>query len=218
MKSYEHVKTKALEMRSEGKTISEICLFLSLPKGTVYYWIKDLPRKISGRTDLQRQALKKALTANKKKYKALRDASYEIGISEYDSLMKDNTFRDFVMLYLTEGFRKTKNQVAVTNSNPNLINLAFKWMKKLMNPDRKIDFMIQYHIDNKESELKDFWAKELRISPEQIKTIRKSNSGKLLGRKWRSVHGVFTIRTNDTYLRAKLEAWMNKLQDEWNRA
>lgn len=220
MKKYEHLKLKAQEMRKSGKTIGDICLHLALGKGTVHYWIKGIPREIgvNGRTDAQKSSQRIGTKATQKKYADLRFKSYELGSSEYDGLIARDTFRDFVVLYLTEGFRRTRNQVAVANSNPNLVKLAYRWIKTLMNADRSIDFQLQCHVDNDESELKRFWAKELGIVEDHIKVIRKSNSGELSGRQWRSVHGVFTVRANDTYLRSRIEAWMDRIQEEWNRA
>ena len=44
---------------------------------------------------------------------------------------------------------------------------------------------------------------------------RKSNSGQLKGRNWRSRHGVLTVCANDTYLRARLQAWIDCVQAAW---
>jgi hypothetical protein len=48
-----------------------------------------------------------------------------------------------------------------------------------------------------------------------IRLQRKSNSNQLTGRIWRSRHGVFMVRMQDTLLRARLQAWMDRLRSEW---
>jgi hypothetical protein len=48
-----------------------------------------------------------------------------------------------------------------------------------------------------------------------IKLLRKSNSNQLRGRQWRSRHGVLTVRAFDTLVRARLQAWMDRLRAEW---
>lgn len=213
MKKYEHLRRKALELRKNGKTIGDICEMLSVGKGTAYYWIKDIPIP---RTEKQTDAQKAGTKAMQLKCSSLREKAYEEGIKQYKSLMAKPLFRDFVVLYLTEGFRRTRHHVAVSNSNPNLIRLAYLWIRSLANYKRKFDFQIQCHVDNDENELKLFWSNVLGISKEQIKIRRKSNSGKLSGRQWRSEHGVFTVRVNDTYLRSRIESWMDKIQEEWD--
>src|SRR3954447_16248040 len=67
---------------------------------------------------------------------------------------------------------------------------------------------IGYHADQDVDELRDFWARLLRIDPADIRLQRKSNSHQLTGRRWRFRWGVLSIGSNDTYFRARLQAWM----------
>jgi transcriptional regulator with XRE-family HTH domain len=60
-----------------------------------------------------------------------------------------------------------------------------------------------------------FWGAILNVEPTAIRFQRKSNSGGLAGRSWRSRHGVLTVRTADTYFRARLQAWMDGIRAEW---
>lgn len=53
-----------------------------------------------------------------------------------------------------------------------------------------------------------FWAAHVGVEPEAIRLQRKSNSNQLNGRSWRSVHGVRTVTASDTYLRARVQAWI----------
>lgn len=55
----------------------------------------------------------------------------------------------------------------------------------------------------------------LRVEPEGIRLQRKSNSGKLGGRFWRSEWGVLTVVSCDVILRARLEAWMDEVRSRW---
>jgi len=45
--------------------------------------------------------------------------------------------------------------------------------------------------------------------------MRKSNSSQLKGRKWRSEHGVLSVGTNDTHFRARLQGWIDRVEDGW---
>jgi hypothetical protein len=64
-------------------------------------------------------------------------------------------------------------------------------------------------------ELLAFWAAHLGIPGERIRLQRKSNTSGLKARTWRCRHGVFTIAAYDTYFRARLEAWMDQVKEEW---
>jgi hypothetical protein len=55
----------------------------------------------------------------------------------------------------------------------------------------------------------------LGIDGAAIRMQRKSNSGQLTGRVWRSRYGVLTVVVHDTYLRARLQAWIDRIRDDW---
>jgi len=55
----------------------------------------------------------------------------------------------------------------------------------------------------------------LGIDPASIRLQRKTNSGQLGGRTWRCKYGVITVRTSDTLLRARLQAWMDYVEEQW---
>ena len=78
-----------------------------------------------------------------------------------------------------------------------------------------VTYWFHYHADQDPEYLVRFWSFGLGVDPKTIGYQRKSNSGHLSGRTWRSKHGVFTVRANDTNLRARLQAWMDLTQDRW---
>ena len=55
----------------------------------------------------------------------------------------------------------------------------------------------------------------MRVPREKVRFQRKSNSGNLNGRKWRSRYGVLTAAIHDTYFRARLQAWIDLLKICW---
>jgi hypothetical protein len=78
-----------------------------------------------------------------------------------------------------------------------------------------VKYSVQYHADQDLEELRQFWAETLAVSPEEIRLLRKSNSGRLSGRMWPSRYGVLNVHAGDTLLRARLQAWMDCLQEQW---
>jgi transcriptional regulator with XRE-family HTH domain len=205
----EHLRTKAIELRQHYHlSLDEIVERLGLSRTTVYYWIKDIPLGRSKKPNHLR-----ASEVNRENAKKKRDDAYQQGLAEYPMLIQEPTFRDFVVLYMAEGYRRNRNTVSIANSNPRIIQLGYYWIAILSK--NKLQFSVQIHTDNDEKEIKSFWATLLSISPASIRTLRKSNSGQLSGRQWRSIHGVFTVAVGDTYFRSRLQAWMDKIQEEW---
>ncbi len=208
---YDHLREKAISLRTKQQmTLDEIVERLALPKTTIYYWIKDLPIP---RTGKQSEVQRNSTAAMQAKFAALREKAYQQGLAEAPELLQNPTFRDFVVLYMAEGYKRNRNVVSFVNSDPRMIKLAYYWIKRLTT--RKLDYSLQYHVDHDVVELKQFWADLLNIETEAIKVLRKSNSNQLSGRQFRSVHGILTVRVSDTYFRSRLESWMDIVKAQW---
>jgi hypothetical protein len=148
-----------------------------------------------------------------RKYRLLREAAYEQGARDYEELAVDPTVRDFVCLYIAEGYKRDRNIVSICNSEPAVVRLATRWMRRLA--EKPLVFWLQYHVDQDLNELREFWAVELAIAPGSIRMHRKSNSNQMAGRTWRSRHGVLSVRICETRFRSALQAWMDRLRAEW---
>ena len=148
-----------------------------------------------------------------RKYRLLRDAAYREGVASYDELALDPSFRDFICLYIAEGYKRDRNCVSICNSDAAVLRLALRWMRQLTS--KPLSFAIQYHADQDMDELRAFWSDALGIGRDAIRLQRKSNSGQLKGRVWRCRHGVLQMRVCDTQLRARLQAWIDRLKDDW---
>jgi len=210
-----YLREKARLMRVERRlTIDELAERLALSRSTIYYWVRDLPIPGSGSDGAWPEAARrKGDVAMQRKYRLLREAAYEQGIREYEALASDPTFRDFVCLYIAEGYKRDRNIVSICNSDPAVVRLATRWMCRLS--EKSPVFWIQYHADQDLSQLREFWAGELVVEPTLVRMQRKSNSNQLAGRMWRSRHGVLTVRIGDTRFRSSLQAWMDQLRAEW---
>jgi hypothetical protein len=116
-------------------------------------------------------------------------------------------------MYLAEGYKRSRNHLSIGNSDPSVVLLATRWLRVLSR--NKLEFSLQYHADQDLRQLSAFWGAALGIDPADVRVLRKSNSGRLSGRAWRSRYGVLTVRTCDTQLRARMQAWMDCLRESW---
>jgi hypothetical protein len=204
-----YIREKARTLRTERHlSIVEIAARLGLPKTTIYYWVRDLPLSRP-----RRSSNLAATRAMQRKYRLIRERAYADGAEEFDRLAIDPTFRDFVCLYMAEGSKRSRNVVAIGNSDPSIVKLAARWMREFST--KKLRYSIQFHADQDLGTLTAFWAGELGVGPESIRLQRKSNSNHLTGRTWRSHWGVLTVWAGDTAFRARLEAWMDCLRETW---
>lgn len=209
-----YIKEKARQLRTERKlTIDELAERLAISRTTIYYWVKDIeiPRKPN--TGWPSEAQKKGTAAMQRHYRELREMAYKQGREEFSLLCARPTFRDFVCMYIGEGFKRDRNVVSVCNSDPAVVRLGAFWIREFT--EHPVAFEFQHHADQDPSELRMFWGGLLGVDPSEIKFQRKSNSGQLSGRSWRSKYGVLQVRTADTYLRARIDAWMDAVRGEW---
>jgi hypothetical protein len=204
-----YLRARARELRiTKHLSLNELTERLALPKTTVYYWIKDLPL---GRE--RRESPQNGTRSMQAKYRRLREAAYEQGRAEFDELIQQPTFRDFVVLYIAEGYKRSRNRIAIGNSDECVVAMATSWLRRFA--QKPLIFALQYHADQDLDELRAFWGRTLAIDGSTIRLQRKSNSGQLAGRSWRSEHGVLTVTINDTLLRARLQAWIDSVFAGW---
>ena len=138
---------------------------------------------------------------------------YQQGLAEAPALLAETSFRDFVVLYMAEGSKRKRNVVEFVNSDSHMIALANRWISTFArNPLR---YRLQYHADHDIAELRQYWGGILNVVPDIISVLRKSNSGQLAKRQFRSEYGVLSISVGDTYLRARLQAWMDVVKAQW---
>jgi transcriptional regulator with XRE-family HTH domain len=206
-----YLREKARTLRKERQfTIDELAERLALSRSTIYYWVRDLPIERKGRANAGQRRGNRSM---QRKYRLLREAAYWQGLESFDQLATDPRFRDFVCLYIAEGYKRDRNVVAICNSDPAVLQLASHWLRRLTS--KPLSFSIQYHADQDLDELRGFWDETLGIGLDAIRFQRKSNSGQLNGRAWRCRYGVLTLRVSDTSLRARLEAWIDRVKGEW---
>jgi hypothetical protein len=211
-----YLRAKARELRIKQRlSLLEIPERLALPKTTVCYWIRNLPDPEIRYRDTPARVLARQRQGRRMKleHRRRREAAYRLGWDEYPTLIQEATFRDFLCMYIGEGYKRCRNSVALANSDPRVIRLADHWIRRLSrNP---VTYAFQHHEDQDPDYVKRFWSFGLGVDEDLIRYQRKSNSGKLTGRTWRSKHGVLTVRAKDTHLRMRLQAWMDRLQDQW---
>ena len=210
--AYLREKARTLR-RDKGMTIDELADCLALSRSTIYYWVGDLPIERKPDATQLARARKAAARSNRKRFTRLREQAYRAGEHSFDALAEDPSFRDFVMLFMTEGYRRSPNTVSIANSDPGLVELGNRWIRLLS--EHRVSYSVQYHADQDPEMLRGFWANRLNIGQAAVSLQLKSNSAHLSTRKWRCRFGVMSVTCHDTYLRERMQAWMDRLQQRW---
>lgn len=214
----DYLRQRARELRVMHQlTLDELVERLALPRTTVWYWIRDLPLQrprdsSAAQLSATRAAQPKATRAMADKYRRLREAAYEQGVAEYAADGQADVPGLRGALH-RRGYKRNRNCVSIANSDSAVMQLAARWLRALTT--RKLHFAVQCHADQDLDELRRFWASTIGFDPAELRLQRKSTSGQLTGRTWRSEHGVLTITVNETLLRARLQAWIDLTRTAW---
>ena len=211
-------KEKAFELRRSGKSYKQISRELEIPISTLAGWFKHEPWSIEIRDRLASteslaypEKLKRLIAIVKQKYAILHESYREEASSEFATLKNDPLFIAGLMLYWGEGDKKLENgQVALSNSDPQLIRLFYLFLTKTMHisPER-ITVRLLLYPDLIERVQKNLWSRATKISLAQFRgstTIQGRHPTK------RNSYGVCLIRTNSRQLKEKIMKWLDLSQ------
>lgn len=218
----EHFKNKAIQLRQEGLTYSEILKQVPVAKSTLSEWLRSVKlakRQFQKLTDKKRLSALRG-SAEKKRIRIEKEKNIiNKSFLEIEKLSDRENFLCGVMLYWAEGCKQKDTNVSVgvkfSNSDPNMLRFFLYWIQKYLNVDDEDIFLDIYMHENFESE-KDmfiqYWSKELNLpivkfnnvyfKKNIIKTKRK-NVGE-------NYHGQINIGVKrSTDLNRKITGWVN---------
>ncbi|MFI4991499.1 MAG: hypothetical protein ACHQHO_11385 [Solirubrobacterales bacterium] len=190
-------------------TVDELAARLSLPRSTIYYWVRDLPLRGGGpqaRGDREHRCGQVVSRVHS-------EAAYDEALETFEELSAQPTFRDFVCIYLVQGEQRDRTRVALTNSDPAVMRLVSRWLRRLT--DRAPLLSLQCEPGQSLKELRRFWGEAIGAEPRAIR-VRGSGAAELgEDQPPGPPHGLLTVAVDDTLLRARLHGWMHRARESW---
>jgi hypothetical protein len=207
-------------------SVDQLAKRLALPRSTIYYWVRDLPLRERSSAELGTWAGGAGAGAQAagvggggagagvRSARAKRAGAYEQALRSYDDLIAQPTFRDFISIYIADGYKRDRRKVALASADPDVMRLARRWIWRLS--DRSPSLSVRYTADQSRDELRRFWSDAVGEEPRSIRASRAAED-ELLACGWsaRPVHGVLTAAVQDSVLRARMQAWMCRTREEW---
>ena len=173
-------KEKAIKLRKQGLSYSEILKQVPVAKSTLSLWLRNI-----GLAKRQKQRLtEKKMAAMKRGWEKCRRRRILLSEkikSEAGKEIKNINGRELWLigtaLYWAEGHReKTRSSnVRFTNSDSRMIKLFLKWLQKICKVSKKeISFEIYLHetAANREKEIRKYWSKITNFPLVQFQKIR----------------------------------------------
>ncbi len=212
------LKNKATKLRKAGYSYNMIREELGIAKSTLSNWFTFIPF-IPNQRVIERVGeakLKSALYKQRMKFENIKKMKKEAAI-DVGKLSDRDIFMLGIGIYLGEG-SKSLEEVRVANSDPMIIKLMIKWLKRFGKLDTK-HFKITVHgyPDTDVRNSINFWSRQTRIPPRQFsKTIIDKRQNKSIFKKRKLPYGTahLYIRSGGTLfpgvksLHRKIMGWL----------
>ena len=206
------LKSKAISLRKQGKSIREIESSLGIPRSTLSYWLRIIKLTTSQYKILENKHKKSLIKArkiaivwhNKQKADRLKFAENEAE----KTLLKIKTSREIVelalaLLYLGEGSKKSQT-TGMGNSDPLILKFFLKIMTDIYKINlEKIRFDLHIRADQNGELLKKYWSKELKAPLKRFKSV--SVDKRTIGKSsYKDYKGVCVITCGNIAVQRKL--------------
>ena len=219
MKSAE--KERAIQLRREGKTYSEILSEISVAKSTLSEWLKSVqlakPQKQRITKKRKESALRGAQARRTARVTEVQSLKHK-GLADISEISNRELWLIGVALYWAEGAKQHEHSpstgIMFANSDPEMIVVFMKWLEQAGVSLPEIWFELYVH-ETRKSESADFrrwWARELGVPLQKLNRVyfkkgnpktRRKNVGDLY-------HGLIRIKVNSsTTLNRKINGWVH---------
>ncbi|MFA7676303.1 MAG: hypothetical protein WCY28_02770 [Candidatus Shapirobacteria bacterium] len=167
----ENLKNKAIQLRKNGNSYSEILKYIPVAKSTLSLWLRSVNLSKRQKQTLTLKKLQaawrggeaKKINRIKKSKKIIEQAKMEIGkITDRDAWLAG------IMLYWAEGSKQKETNVSApvkfSNSDPIMLSFFIMWLKKYLKvSDNELVFEMFIHENHKEKKIDfiNYWSKIL---------------------------------------------------------
>ena len=215
-----NIKEKAIELRKNGKSYSEILEVVPVAKSTLSLWLGGVGLTVAQKqrlTEKRLSAVKRGGLAKNTQRLARTKKIQEKAIGDIGKISKKDLFLIGTMLYWAEGSKQKPHnpseRVMFSNSDPKMLSVFIKWLDSIDVPRAEISFSIYLHdtAAHRINEIQEYWSKTLKLSINKFEKIYfKPSSGKSF-RKNMGVGYYGQIRVvvaRSTNLNRKIEGWV----------
>ena len=212
---------KALSLRKQGMSYSQIKKILKVSKGTLSLWLRDYPlskQRIRELRDWNEQRIERFRETMRKKRENRLKKFYEEQKKSLLPFSKRDLFLAGLFLYWGEGKKSGNNaQVSISNSDPSVVNFFITWLTKSFDILKK-DLRVQLHL-YKDMEIEKeicFWSNVLDIPKEQFyNPYIKKSSLKRINHKGGFDHGTCNVMIGNARLLEKILMAIKVIADKY---
>jgi DNA-binding transcriptional MerR regulator len=214
-------REKALSLRKQGMSYSQIKKILKLSKSTLSIWLKNYPlskQRIRELRDWNEQRIERYRETMKRKKERRLEEIYKTQKRDIRPLNKKEFFIAGLMLYWGEGTKSRTNSLGISNSDPAVIRFFIYWITEiLLIPKNKIKIQLHLYNDMDVSKETKYWSSSLKIPRKQFNLpyIKKTPS-KRINHKGSFGHGTCQVRAGNTLVAEKVFMSIKVISDRYS--
>lgn len=214
-------RDKAIFLRNQGLSYSDILKKLPISKGSLSYWLRDVKLNTFYQKDIENRILNnrvKFLEYNRvrsNRIKAEKQVLYNKSKDEIRGISDQELKLIGIGLYWAEGYKANSWKTAsFTNSDPGMISLMMRWFREICGVrEERFRLKVQTHDNKTVKRIEEFWSDITGIPLSQFTkaTVTISKSSKLI-RGNTLPYGTLQIRVSDIKLLTKIKGWIKGLE------
>lgn len=159
-------KQKALVLRKEGKSYSEIKTILGISKSTLSGWLADYPlspERIKELRDFSPRRIESFRNTMRRKRELRLSETYEQVKRDLGPISDREILISGMLLYWGEGGKRVTSTVVLTNTDPSMICFYLRWLYLLGVSKSAIRAKLHLYADMDIEETTQYWSKKLNL-------------------------------------------------------
>lgn len=186
-------KEKAIKLRKQGHSYSDILKVVPVAKSTLSVWLRDVGLSKPQQQRLTAKKLAAAKRGGAARNKTRIDTTAEIvdrSKKQIGVVSKRELFLIGAVLYWAEGTKEKDGTpgsgIQFTNSDPKMLRIFLLWLRSVcMIDEEKIHFQVYIHETNNSRvrEVVEYWSKNLNVTEDRLSKIYYKRNKVLTNRK-----------------------------------
>lgn len=212
-------KQKAIKLRAEGYSYSQIKQNLKVSKSTLSAWLKDRPLTPERIRELKydEKRIEKYRETCRKRREKILNGVYEEEKKKIFPLLKRDLFIAGLFLYWGEGGKTKPAELILSNTNPAILKFFIYWVETICGIKRKkIKIKLHLYKDMDINKEINFWSKILNIKKSRFtKPYIKNSTKSSLTYKTGFGHGTCNVRIANAILCKKVLMGIKAIEDNF---
>jgi hypothetical protein len=173
MKALIQQRLRAIKLRKEGKSYTQIKEEVKVSKSSLSLWLRRYPLsqvRIRELRNFNEQKIERFRNTMRTKKETRLKTVYQKEQSYLLPLTKKELYIAGLLLYWGEGAKTTPFAASLSNTNPEVVKFFIFWLASVLHvPEKKIIVRLHIYADMDKKDEINFWSKQLGLPLNQFK-------------------------------------------------